>query len=634
MKSTPSQRSTMTSRFSRALLFSLVGLSIGFSSISTAQGFSRSEKAMVEGYTDRSSYVGGETARILARVMIADTWHIQAHVPTYDYLIPTELGVVSKTPGVVLLADLSASTAETGTTALQLAEPSYPKPYMWSAPFAGDEILAVYEGETFIEAAIQIPPGTPAGDVELELVLYYQACDDRVCLAPTDTSTKAILSIGAQGEPQYQDLFKAALATRETTDDSSAGGSASASAGRGLAWMLGFGFIGGLLLNLMPCVLPVLSIKVFGLLQSAEKGQGSVRSGALAFAAGIMVSFWALGAAAIGLRAAGEAIGWGIQFQNPMFVAFLTLVMLFFSLNLWGLFEIPLPAFLGGQAQGGGNGPVGHFTAGLFATLMATPCSAPFLGSAVGFALARPPATILAIFTAVGLGLAAPNLLLAISPKAAGLLPRPGAWMETLKGVFGFLLAGTAVWLLYVLNNQIAPESLAFVEGTLLLVGLFAYLHHRWQQQSVRRLSARLGLAAAALATLWIASTAPAVIASGSTADSDYAWVNFDEAEALELASSGDLVFVDVTADWCATCKVNERVVLHSDTVQAAFKANNVVMMKADWTNRNETIANYLADFGRYAIPFYVLYRPNQEPHVFGELLTKRTVIKVLEESV
>ena len=258
--------------------------------------------------------------------------------------------------------------------------------------------------------------------------------------------------------------------------------------------MLLLALVGGLILNAMPCVLPVLSLKVFGLVRSAGHGRSEVVRGALATAAGIIVSFLALAIAAIGAKAAGAAVGWGIQFQRPGFVAFLAVVVVLFCLNLWGLFEIPLPqrlARLGGIGIGtgvstgasGASGPreglAGHFFSGLFATLMATPCSAPFLGTAIGFALAQPAPVVFAIFAALGLGMALPYLLIAAAPGVARLLPRPGAWMETVRGVMGFLLAAAAVWLFYVLSSQVAPEQLAAIQLGLLGIALFTWIQHR-----------------------------------------------------------------------------------------------------------------------------------------------------------
>jgi suppressor for copper-sensitivity B len=414
------------------------------------------------------------------------------------------------------------------------------------------------------------------------------------------------------------------------------------------AGMLLIALVGGLILNAMPCVLPVLSLKVFGLVRSGAHGRREMVRGALAIAAGILVSFWALAALAVTAAAAGSAVGWGIQFQRPGFVAFLAVVVTLFCLNLWGLFEIPLPralAHLGGA--GAREGLAGHFGSGLFATLMATPCSAPFLGTAVGFALTQPAPIVFAIFTAVGTGLALPYLVLAADPGISRLLPRPGPWMETLRGIMGFLLGGSAIWLLYVLAAQLSPERLALFEVGLVLIALCTWLRHqaeRRQAEQPRAGQARhaaraagAALAAAAVAAVALAATGAGAPGAGSRfADRSgpaglIAWVAFDRARAETLAAAGQLIFVDVTADWCFTCKVNERLILDTPEVATAFATHHVLPMRADWTNRNDEITRFLADHGRYGIPFYLLYRPGRDPYVFSELPTKTSILAALD---
>jgi suppressor for copper-sensitivity B len=401
--------------------------------------------------------------------------------------------------------------------------------------------------------------------------------------------------------------------------------------------MLLLGLLGGLVLNVMPCVLPVLSLKVFGLVRSAGHGRAEVAAGALATTAGILTSFWALAGAAIAARAAGSAVGWGVQFQRPGFVVFLALVIVLFCLNLWGLFEIPLPQRL---ARLGGAGPregiAGHYASGLFASLMATPCSAPFLGTAIGFALAQRAPVILAIFTAVGIGMSLPYLLLAVAPSTARLLPKPGAWMENVRGVMGFLLAAAAVWLLYVLAAQVSPERLAVVEIGLLTLALFAWLHHRGAElpgsgTTLRRLGA-FGMVVAVLGTFFLAAGAGTRTSAGTTAKTAglIPWVTFDRGRAESLAAAGTPVFVDVTADWCFTCKVNERAILDTPEVAHAFAEHAVVPMRADWTNRNDEIGAFLAEHGRYGIPFYLLYLPGGEAQVFSELPSKEGLVEAV----
>jgi suppressor for copper-sensitivity B len=317
-----------------------------------------------------------------------------------------------------------------------------------------------------------------------------------------------------------------------------------------------------------------------------------------------------------------------------VFVTALAVIVILFCLNLWGLFEVPLPQRLAGwAASAGGEGLPAHFTAGLFATLMATPCSAPFLGTAVGFALAQSGAVILATFTAVGVGMALPYFLLAAAPGTIKALPKPGVWMEHFRYFMGYLLAAAAVWLLYVLSSQVSRERLAFIEIALLALAFFVWVRSRSQSSPFWRRVGVAGTLAAVASGLLLAASgldAPARASNSIGAQQRISWVEFDLAEAERLADEGNLVFVDVTADWCFTCKVNERLVLETEEIETAFSTYGVVPMKADWTNRDDEIAAFLASHGKYGIPFYLLYRPGLEPHLFSELLTKDAVLDVL----
>ncbi len=563
----------------------------------------RIERARLAAAADRTAYEAGSTVRLAAKLAIDAGWHTNSNRPTYDYLIPTsaEFGLPAGWP---------------------VAEVDYPPGEMKRFSFAEDA-LSVYEGEVVILATTRVPATAVEGELPARVSVTYQACDDRSCLPPVTTGAELALRIGTGGVA----IGDPAFAARRPV---------AAAGATGLGLMLLVAAIGGLLLNAMPCVLPVLSLKVFGLVKSAGQGRSQVAGGALATAAGILLSFWGLALAAVLAKAAGRAVGWGIQFQQPGFVAFLTVVVVLFCLNLWGLFEIPLPGRL---ANLGGSGPreglPGHLFSGLFATLMATPCSAPFLGTAVGFALGQQATAIFAIFTAVALGMASPYLLLAAFPGTARLLPRPGPWMETFKTVMGFLLAGAAVWLLYVLAGQVSAERVAFVELALLALALLVWLRRRATAGWLRPAA---GLAAAAVAVLVIGLAAAGkgeaeTRVGGAGGSGLLAWTVFDRAEAEQLTAEGRLVFVDVTADWCFTCKVNERLVLETPEIAAAFEQHGVVAMKADWTNRDEIIGDFLADHGRYGVPFYLLYRPNAAPHLFSEVLTKNAVLTALRDA-
>lgn len=382
-----------------------------------------------------------------------------------------------------------------------------------------------------------------------------------------------------------------------------AAGSSPGGTDAGIALILAFAFLGGLILNLMPCVLPVLSMKLVAFAGYGGAERGAVRRGFLAAAAGIVVTIMVLAGAAIGLKSAGAAIGWGIQFQQPLFLAFMATVIVLFALNLFGRFEFRLPgAATAAAATPAPKGIAGHFLTGVFATLLATPCSAPFLGTAVGFALAGSTADILGVFLMIGLGLAAPYLAVAARPGLASRLPKPGRWMIRLKQVLGLALLATALWLLSVLVAQIGWTGASLVGGAL---GLMA-LAIAWRP-SLTLPGAGAGLATAlALAAL---VTAPAG-REGDIAAGAIRWEPFDRAAIARHVAGGRTILVDVTADWCVTCQVNKKLVIDRGQVADILASGKVVAMRADWTRPDAAIADYLASFGRYGIPFNAVYGP------------------------
>ncbi|HIP79211.1 MAG TPA: hypothetical protein EYH07_12190 [Kiloniellaceae bacterium] len=399
-----------------------------------------------------------------------------------------------------------------------------------------------------------------------------------------------------------------------------------------LLGLLGLALLGGLILNLMPCVLPVLSIKLLSIAEQGGKERRQIRAGFLASAAGILFSFLVLATAAVALKASGMAVGWGIQFQQPLFLSAMALVMALFAYNLMGLFEVPLPAFLGNLGSGGGanNSLAGNFGTGALATLLATPCSAPFLGTSVGFALSRGAAEIYLIFTALGIGLALPYLLVAAAPRLVSWLPRPGAWMITLRRILGLLLAGTAVWLLSVLAVQIGLAAALVAGGLLLGLGLVLWAGPNLMQR--HRLATPAAATLLALAVLALPSGLPQTAVETRETAAEEAWRPLDQAAIAELVNAGQVVFVDVTADWCITCQVNKNLVLNTETVTGLLAAPEVVQMRGDWTLPSDEISAYLAGFQRYGIPFNAVYGPGApEGLPLPELLSVDAVSEALE---
>ncbi len=404
----------------------------------------------------------------------------------------------------------------------------------------------------------------------------------------------------------------------------------SAPVGQSLWLMLVFAFLGGLILNLMPCVLPVLSIKFLGLVKHGGGTPAAARISFIASAAGIVFAFMLLAAALIGLKATGASIGWGIQFQQPWFLIAMALLVTVFACNLWGFFEVRLPGALAGLGHQGsqGTGVGGSFLQGMFATLLATPCSAPFLGTAVGFALARGNTEITAIFLFLGLGLAAPYLLIAAVPSLATRLPAPGPWMVKLKIVLGFALAATALWLLSVIAGAAGMMPALIVGAVLVGVCLWLGPVVRTVPEIAKATPiVLLFVTVAAISGAYVGDTRN-TLSVNDTQAGKIAWAPFDRESLESLTAAGKVVFVDVTADWCITCQVNKRLVLEQGRILELLNGPDIIAMQADWTRPNPEIAAYLASFDRFGIPFNAVYGPNAPSGVaLPELLTEGIVL-------
>jgi len=421
----------------------------------------------------------------------------------------------------------------------------------------------------------------------------------------------------------------------------------------GFAGILAIALLGGLILNLMPCVLPVLSLKLLGVIGHGGGETGAVRRSFLATSAGILFTFMVLASLAVGLRMAGLSVGWGIQFQQPVFLAAMAVVLTLFACNLWGFFEIPLPGWMGdlalrhsGHSQTRPHSIEGQFLTGAFATLLATPCSAPFLGTAIGFALARGAFETYAVFAALGLGFAAPYLTMVAAPQLAVRLPHPGPWMVTLRRLLGLALALTALWLVSVLAAQVSVDAAALVSVLLLALGVVLW---GLAGDKPRTILPRPFLRVAAGLLILMVLIAPGrfentVAPPPPPSQSDHLWQPFDPAAIPALVASGRVVLVDVTAEWCLTCQVNKKLALDRGEVTQLLGApsdpsdssnqGGVIAMRADWTRRDDDIAAYLAGFGRFGIPFNVVYGPAApQGMVLPELLTPARVVDAVSRA-
>lgn len=448
---------------------------------------------------------------------------------------------------------------------------------------------------------------------------------------------------------QPADGAAAASATAAANSGANSAGAAAAGAGAAsattLGFAIGFAFLGGLILNLMPCVFPVLSIKIVSFVQQAGGDRSRMLRHGLVFAAGVLVSFWALASMLLALRAAGAQVGWGFQFQSPAVVMAVGAVVFVMALVLLGVCEVG-GSLIGLAARTGGEGYAGSFGTGVLATVVATPCTAPFMGTALAFALAQPAGVSLAVFSALGLGMALPYVLLSAFPAGLRLLPKPGAWMETFKQAMAFPLLATVVWLIWVLAIQIGPDGVLRFLVALLLLGLGAWVLGRWatpvRSTATRSVSRACALGFAALA-VWLGVQAsalqPAAAAATATERSGaagVAWEAYTPQRFEELRAAGKPVFIDFTAAWCITCKANEFVAFRSADVGRRFAELGITALKADWTARSPDVTQALARYGRNSVPLYVLYGAGRdaEPRILPQLLNPALVIDALEQSV
>ena len=409
---------------------------------------------------------------------------------------------------------------------------------------------------------------------------------------------------------------------------------------RGVFTFLLFGFLGGIILNLMPCVLPVISLKIFGFVQQAGQSRQKIFRSGIAFTIGIFAWFLALAVLLIALKGAGRDVTWGgFQFTNPYFVLALSVIVLVFALNLFGVFEISLPQPVTRNLLSTSERKdlLGSFFQGVFATVLATPCTAPFLGTALGFAFTQSAAIILAMFIAIAAGMSAPYLLLSAQPAWLRFLPRPGPWMLHVKQFMGFLLFATLLFLLYVVGAQRGLEGAIWASCFLLVLSVACWMKGAFV---VPTASAVKRIVVLVLMLLLVIGSGVYFIgdkfqsAKIASLDSQIRgdWQPFTPERLQTELEQGRTVFVDFTAAWCLTCKFNEASVLEAQDVREAFQRHGIVKLKADWTNGDPVITKLLQKFGRPGVPLYVLYpAKNEEPIVFPEVLTKGMILDKLE---
>jgi len=404
--------------------------------------------------------------------------------------------------------------------------------------------------------------------------------------------------------------------------------SAPQGAASGLIATLGLAFVGGLILNLMPCVFPVLGIKILGFVNQSGNNRRLIKLHGLVFSAGVLVSFWTLAAILAVLRAGGDELGWGFQLQSPGFIFTLAVIMLVFALSLSGVFEFGMSATGLGSGLQMRSGYTGSFFTGVLATVVATPCSAPFLAPALGAALALPVGEGFVVFTAIAIGLALPYLLLSIFPQAVRMLPRPGAWMETFKQFMAFPLYATVGYLLWVLAGQTQETGLLMAFFALTLIAMAAWCYGRFAAPGATKARSRLG----ALAGVALLATGFWTGWPQAPTPTDIVWSEWSPEAVDRAISDGKSAYLDFTARWCATCQANKKLVFTNAEVKRLFHTQGVVAFKADWTNKDPRITAELAKWGRSAVPFNLVIQPGHPPQPLPELLTPGIVLKAFEK--
>ncbi len=529
----------------------------------------------------------GQPINIAIRLHMEGTWHTYANIPEYEGMAPM---VKWTLPDNFIASDL-----------------------IWPEPKPLGEIIG-YEKELILHATIT-PPAHLSGDTAKILAnIAWVCCNDSFCAPQT-----AALSLVIPQNGSVQDGF---LLT------------------------LGLAFLGGLILNLMPCVLPVISFKILSFVKMSGQNRSLILKHGLAFSAGVILSFWVLAGVILVLSAYGHSVGWGFQLQDPLFVAILATIIFIFSLSLFGLFELGAGlASRAGAAQGKPEGLTSSFMSGVLATTIATPCTGPFLGTAIGFAVTLSAPLALLVFTSIGMGMALPYMLIGAFPSLIRFLPKPGNWMVTFKEILGFVMLATVLWLVWVFTAQTDETSLIY-----LLIGFFffsvgSWIYGKWGSPINSGTVRRIGILCSVVfmgfggySVYHASSTMPnqpiiegAEVAMADINEPPTTWINYSPKQLDEFQKAGIPVFVDFTAKWCLICQTNH-ISLTTPEVDRQFTESGIVRMKADWTKKDPAIGEALRKFGRNGVPLYVLYVPGAEPYVFPQILTPETILEQIRD--
>lgn len=601
--------------------------------------------------SDKQSIKAGQTIELGIKIKMEEGWH------TY-YKEPGDAGMATSVQWQ-LPPGFSAS------------EIIWPRPYKFSD--AGI-VTYGYEDATILGVRLTAPANLKEGSIEIKGKVKYLTCKD-VCLPgkqdivitlPVSTAEPEA-SADAQALKDLGDGYQGSVNELTAPGAGAHSGSTGISSGsqavsvldekfdtgpsQSIFYYIGFALVGGFILNFMPCVLPVIAIKVMSFLEQAQEEPGRVKILGLIFSLGIISSFLVLAGIVTAIKAAGQSVGWGFQFQYPGFLIIMCAVVLLMALSFFGVFYVNVSV---GEIDklSAREGYVGTFFKGVLATVLSTPCTAPFLGTSLGFAFAQSAYVIFGIFFASGFGMALPYLVLTINPDWLKFLPKPGAWMEKFKQSMGFVLMATVIWLDSVLANQIGAATAAFINYWLLGLALCAWIIANYTDlSSDTARKVRVWTVAAVIMALlsWFCILGqPAVMAAielrtqggapsanNAAVENGIVWQPFTVPALNAELSAGKTVFLDFTADWCQTCHVNEKTVLNSDAVRDKLKALNVVTMRADWTRQDPEITKLLSKFGRAGVPLYVVFPAGKpgSPIVLPEVITIDLVTGALDKA-
>ncbi len=578
-----------------------------FSTYLDAEEFNMNSMPPPEMQMEYSAGALKDKGSLTVTITIPDKWHVNANEVTDEFLKPSS--IEAKAPGIKFDEAIWPTPIKEYNEALELEILTFRGQFSVTIPVNG--IQENYDS------------------LGTEVTFHYQACDNSICLAPASKTIKL---------DEHTGIFK-----KSTRESSSVISDEPSSENRaGVAALLFFAFLGGLILNLMPCVLPVLSLKLFSLIKQAGESRGRLLALGGATTAGILASFWVLAAVVAAVKAGGGSAGWGMQFQSAGFIAFMTVILTAFAMSFFGVFEVWLPwgATTKMDAAGHKAGLAGAFFTGALLVLLSTPCSAPFLGTAMGFAFAQTTPVLFLFFTAAGAGLALPYMLVSAFPKILKVFPKPGPWMVKLQKVMGVLLLATVAWLLWIVNEQSGLYGVG-IFGCIVIASIACSVFlGKFAPPGVPFVREAIGivLSITVLVSLWFVGLAHEYDRAATETfatrmqveKTEDGWFHYSPALIKKFEQEKRTVFIDVTADWCLTCKANEAAVLSSDEFRHAMDSLNVALVKADWTRETPEVNALLSSMYKSGVPSYAIYPDGDASKqiVLPELLTTAAIVE------